>query len=196
MCHDGFVRHLSSEYKILLIMHLTPLCSRFLPCRRIGSILAEICLIQPLQGFRGCDPYLTVIWRSVMNRIKSFLVYSLLAALGIVFSACGGAVLHTHKTTPAVCGKHAGPPPHAPAHGYRHRHSDGVELVYRSSIGVYVAVGYSEHYFHKDRYYRLVDGSWQVSFRIDKGWTPVPEKKLPPGLRKKHKVKHKDYSKK
>ncbi len=82
--------------------------------------------------------------------------------------------------------KHVGPPPHAPAHGYRHKHGDGVEMVYNSEIGVYVVVGHSEHYYYRDRYYRLNSGSWEVSLHIDGKWAPVSDKKIPPGLRKKN----------
>ena len=63
--------------------------------------------------------------------------------------------------------------------------------MYKSNIGVYAVVGYTEHYFHKDKYYRLNNGSWEVSFNINKEWAPVSEKKVPSGLCKKNVCKKK-----
>lgn len=126
-----------------------------------------------------------------MIRTKIYLISALLISVGIAISACKSTVRYTQTVNPEINEKHAGPPPHAPAHGYRHKHPDGVELVYKSNIGVYVAVGYTAHYFHKDKYYRLNNSSWEVSVNINKGWVPVSEKKLPPGLRKKHMCKKK-----
>ena len=56
--------------------------------------------------------------------------------------------------------KKNGPPPHAPAHGYRHKHSDGVELKYHADRSIYVVIGFEDHYFHKDDYFRCKDGAW------------------------------------
>jgi hypothetical protein len=73
-----------------------------------------------------------------------------------------------------------GPPPHAPAHGYRHKHHHhGVELVFDSHAGVYVVVGWDDVFFHRDHFYRVVDGVWQISVRVDQDWAPVQERKLP-----------------
>ena len=48
-----------------------------------------------------------------------------------------------------------GPPSHAPAHGYRHKHAHhGVELVFDSAFGVYGVVGMSDHFFHAGHFYR------------------------------------------
>ncbi|MFQ5585276.1 MAG: hypothetical protein ACE5GF_00390, partial [Thermodesulfobacteriota bacterium] len=47
-----------------------------------------------------------------------------------------------------VKSKKHGPPPHAPAHGYRHKHRHGVELMFDGGLGVYIAVGLSGIYFH------------------------------------------------
>lgn len=120
-----------------------------------------------------------------MTRTKICLIAALLISTGIVFSACGSSVHYTEAVDPEIKEMHTGPPPHAPAHGYRHKHSGGGELVYKSDIGVYVVVGYPDYYFHKDKYYRLNDGSWEVSLNIKKDWAPVSDKKLPSGLRKK-----------
>lgn len=57
-----------------------------------------------------------------------------------------------------------GPSPHAPAHGYRAETPDGVELVFRSDLYVYVLVG---------------------------AWKTISKSKLPSGLRSEGKVKGK-----
>ncbi len=121
-----------------------------------------------------------------MIRMKIYIIAILLVSAVIAISACKSTVRYTQRVNPAINEKHAGPPPHAPAHGYRYKHRDGTELVYKSNIGVYVVVGHAEHYFYRDRYYRLNNASWEVSLNINKGWSPVSGKKLPPGLRKKH----------
>lgn len=120
-----------------------------------------------------------------MTRAKICLIAVLLISIGIVVSACGSSVRYTVASNPEIKQQHTGPPPHAPAHGYRHKHPDGEELVYKSNIGVYVVVGYPDYYFHKDKYYRLNDGSWEVSFNMKRKWAPVSDKKLPSGLRNK-----------
>ena len=95
------------------------------------------------------------------------------------------------KSSPAARAKH-GPPPHAPAHGYRHKHAaHGVQLVFNAELGVYGVSGHSGHYFSDDHYYRLKDGIWSVSLTLDSGWARVSEHKLPAGLRSGKAAKHK-----
>lgn len=120
--------------------------------------------------------------------------YAPLALLALGLAAAPGCVpqhLHT-RPAPAVVHAKAGPPPHAPAHGYRYKHpADGVELVFDGPRGVYVVVGLRDHYFQDDHYYRLLDGVWWVSRDLRAGWHPVAERRLPPGLRKVAKHGHK-----
>jgi hypothetical protein len=80
-----------------------------------------------------------------------------------------------------------GPPPHAPAHGYRAKHGpgDSVQLVFDSRLGVYVVVDLPDHYFWDGFYLRVEDGRWYASVSLDGGWEPRSVKSLPPGLRKK-----------
>ncbi len=122
-----------------------------------------------------------------MSRTKKYLIAALLISTGIALSSCGGSgsVQYTHGVDPEIRENRNGPPPHAPAHGYRHKHQDGGELVYKSDIGVYVVVGYPDYYYYKDRYYRLHKGSWEVSYNMRYLWAPVSQKKIPPGLRDK-----------
>lgn len=87
------------------------------------------------------------------------------------------------------CGKHQekyqkknGPPPHAPAHGYRHKHSDGVLLEYHADRRIYVVIDFKDHYFHNDHYFRSKNGVWRRSKNISGPWFIAPPDILPPGL--------------
>jgi hypothetical protein len=82
-----------------------------------------------------------------------------------------------------------GPPPHAPAHGYRRKQQTdmgSVDLVFDSGLGVYVVVGWPDHYWYQDHYYRWVDGVWMISVQLDAGWITCSSAKVPQGLVKKH----------
>ena len=90
-----------------------------------------------------------------------------------------------HRAPVLVAKSKHGPPPHAPAHGYRHKHHHhGVELVFDSKIGVYAVAGRRDHYFYNDHFYHLVDAGWVVSGRLDRGWVRIEPEKLPKGLAK------------
>jgi hypothetical protein len=90
-----------------------------------------------------------------------------------------------------------GPPPHAPAHGYRckHRHGhDDVELRYDSSVQVYVVVGRRDHYFIDDYYFRVTDGGWYSCRSVSGPWVRCSVDRVPPGLSKRH-AHHEDGKK-
>jgi len=87
--------------------------------------------------------------------------------------------------------KGKGPPPHAPAHGYRHKHHDGVELAYDSRIGVYFAVKVPSVYFYNNLYMRLSDRNWEVAANFNGPWQPEKEGQVPYKLKKEKKKKHK-----
>lgn len=121
-----------------------------------------------------------------------------LGAAALIATGC----LHAHH--PARPSGHRaeahrhGPPPHAPAHGYRHKHGHGTELVFDSRVGVYVVGGRSDHYYDSGSWYRHVDGAWQVSIELDGPWRFVSVHRLPGTLAyddhpsgHKHKTKHK-----
>ncbi len=114
----------------------------------------------------------------------------LLLCTMIALTALPGCVRHHHhraRTARArVVVSKPGPPPHAPAHGHRHKHHHhGVELVFDSHRSVYLVVGRDDIFFHQDHFYRVVDGGWQMSVRLDGGWAHVHPGKLPKGLDKK-----------
>lgn len=127
-----------------------------------------------------------------MNLKTLSLLAAALACVTLITASC--AKLTVRKT---VVQKHGhGPPPHAPAHGYRYKHHHGAELIYDSGRGVYVVVGLDGHYYFDGRYYRLRNGQWQVGVHIKAGpWEFVSEESIPPGLRgrKKGKAKSKEH---
>lgn len=120
-----------------------------------------------------------------MTRTGTLSFAALLFLTGVAISSCGGSIRYTKTAAPEIAEQRTGPPPHAPAHGYRHKHADGAELEYRSDLGVYVVIGRPDHYYYKDRYYRLNGGSWEASVDLSGTWAPAREKKLPSGLRNK-----------
>ena len=120
--------------------------------------------------------------------ILSRCVYLLpvVAAVALLATSCAPvSVIHLPNLPgkPSVKHRHPGPPPHAPAHGYRHKHhSHGVDLIFDSGLGVYVVVDLDRVFFHQSHYYRLRDGGWSVSIRPDGGWGSVARRDLPAGL--------------
>jgi hypothetical protein len=121
----------------------------------------------------------------------------LTAVLVASTGALGGCFHHHHHRpkSPDVHVRKGGPPPHAPAHGYRHKHGDGIELVYDSEIGVYVVVGHSAHYHDGRHYFRWVDGEWMMSLQMDHGWIVASSRDVPPRLAAHHGKKHKKAKK-
>lgn len=114
--------------------------------------------------------------------ITSFVVTS--AFILLMTASCSRYGVY-HKPT---ISKRNGPPAHAPAHGYRRKHVAGRELVYDSGRGVYVVVGFSDHYYHDGYFYRLRGSLWEMSLKHDSGWKAVSGKSLPMGLQVKVKA--------
>lgn len=115
----------------------------------------------------------------------------LLAGLCLALAGCshGGSVTvgNREPARHAHPGRGHGPPPHAPAHGYRakqHHVVGDVELVFDSDLGVYLVVGMPNHFYWDGIYLRVEKGSWYASARLDSGWKPRKASSLPPGLRK------------
>ena len=82
-----------------------------------------------------------------------------------------------------------GPPAHARAHGYRRKQVAGLELVFDSSLGLFVVVGHPDHYYCDGYFYRLSDSMWERSQQPDRGWTCVSDNSIPMGLKAKGKNK-------
>ncbi len=114
----------------------------------------------------------------------------LIAALVIVVTVvgCQGIVLAPRANEPVVA-RTSGPPSHAPAHGYRHKHQTGAEFRFDSHLGVYIVEGKTDIYFHDGWFVRIRSGVWQVSATLDGQWKAQPDNWVPPGLRAKHHAK-------
>jgi hypothetical protein len=131
-------------------------------------------------------------------RVVSVLRAGLAAVLAMfLLGSLGGCFYHVHSPRSAsVHGRGHGPPPHAPAHGHRHKkHQDGIELVFDSGLGVYFVVDRPGYYWHGDRYLRWVSGSWSVSRRFDGHWSGISIDAVPAGLVAKHSKHHKQAKK-
>jgi hypothetical protein len=119
----------------------------------------------------------------------------LAALLALLLGAASGCVYHHHHP-PAVAPRAQtagyGPPPQAPAHGYRYRHpSDGVSLVYDAGLGVYAVVDWPDTYWYSGRYLSWADGVWRTSTRIRGTWVVVSRERVPAKLVAKH-AKHRE----
>ncbi|SPD72837.1 conserved exported hypothetical protein [uncultured Desulfobacterium sp.] len=121
---------------------------------------------------------------------KSTLIFIIVATIisfcGVSFAGQGNQKGKSHDkgVYKGSAGKTqgGGPPPHAPAHGYRYKHSDGVELEYNAHSGMYAVIGYDNHYYRDNNFFRIVDGVWNKSEHISGPWLPAPKSILPPGL--------------
>jgi hypothetical protein len=90
--------------------------------------------------------------------------------------------------------KRKGPPPHAPAHGYRHNHQ-GHDIAYDTKIGAYIVINIPDTYFHNNMYIRLsTDGRWMVSANLNNGWRVESGTEIPHRLKqqKEYEYKHKN----
>jgi hypothetical protein len=117
-------------------------------------------------------------------RTRIFLGLAAVIVAANALTACSGSrpastavVIRSGSTAPKSKGY--GPPPHAPAHGYRHKHKGGVEMVYDSKLQVYVVKGKSKHYYCDGKYYRRERAGWKVSVDIDGPWRVTVESRLP-----------------
>lgn len=100
-----------------------------------------------------------------------------------------------HRDEPIAMRK-PGPPPHAPAHGYRAKHESGRELRYDEGLDVYVVIGETDVWFDDGWFIRVRNGAWEFSASFDGPWelrtaSAVPEKlrlkKQPKVAKGKHK---------
>ena len=90
-----------------------------------------------------------------------------------------------HPTQEAVVSSEADaalPPPRIPAHGWRRRHPDGVEIVYRSDLGAYAVVGLEDAYYCDDVFYLWDSGRWLRAPHFTGPWVAVPTNEVPANL--------------
>ena len=119
-------------------------------------------------------------------------------ALAVAVSGCSsrtvvraGSKTNTEPVVVADDSKKPGPPAHAPAHGYRHKHpEDGVELVYDSKLAVYIVSGYKHTYFTNGVYFRYMDDTWKLSKRVAGPWKIVIERDVPSTLHERYAEHH------
>ena len=84
-----------------------------------------------------------------------------------------------------------GPPPWAPAHGYRRKHASGVDLIYDRVLGAYTVGDHPGCWFHDARFFCRRQDGWYSSAKIGGPWTGMRVKDLPPGLARHHHDKQK-----
>ena len=120
-----------------------------------------------------------------MQRFSRVLSVAAVLAASIAVFGCTRTVVKKDIPRQSVKADRVGPPPHAPAHGYRHKHPDGVVLVYDAGIGVYVVNSYVDVYFYQDRYYRVRSGACETSLHIGGPWQKASAAKVPAGLQGK-----------
>ena len=110
------------------------------------------------------------------------LKYFILAILILTFAGC--SVQPVHRGEPDARDRGYGPPPHAPAHGYRHKHQQGVELRFDSGLGVYVVIEIPDMYFNDGLYIRWSDrgGYWAVSPHYRGPWRIAAPNEIPKKL--------------
>lgn len=114
---------------------------------------------------------------------------TLLAVAGTVAGLALAACVHVAPEARPAPSRGHGPPPHAPAHGYRAKTPQGVDVVFDTGIGAYVVVDLPGVYWLDERYYRSGPEGWQVAVRSNGPWTVCADADLPPGLRKGKKGK-------
>jgi hypothetical protein len=138
---------------------------------------------------------------SSISRLTAAAGCASLLACGPVHSVTVGKRDPGPELPPVVHERPAhGPPPWAPAHGYRHKHAgayqsrDGtVDLVFDSGLGVYVVVGIPNSYYWNGTYLRIAGDRWMRAPYLDAHWSPCPPDAVPSALRSKSaKAKGKD----
>jgi hypothetical protein len=88
-----------------------------------------------------------------------------------------------------------GPPPHAPAHGYRH-HQKAVDLRFDVQLGVYVVIGHPNHFYSDGHYFRRVGPRWERCGSWKKGnWKVVEVDVVPVQLARHYRGKGQKHGK-
>lgn len=117
-----------------------------------------------------------------MKYLKVLSIISILGFFIATVPGCNYVAVRAHS--PGY-----GPPPHAPASGYRQMYN-GYDLQYDSDLGAYVVLGITGVYYIDGRYYRHSNAGWYYSDRPDRDWRTY-RKKNPPG--KLYKLRDEKY---
>ena len=137
-----------------------------------------------------------------MKRKSVLLVLGVGLWSGALFS--GGCTEGSRTTIIYGPCAHHGPPPHAPAWGYRCRQEKALRMEFDPELGVYIVLGTPNVYFFNGFFFKLKDKIWLRARDLNGPWVEIEVEDLPPGLRKikckgckkhkKHKCKHeRDY---
>lgn len=113
-----------------------------------------------------------------MNR-RNFIKMTVFSCVALVLPGCSTKGVMTGQP------EQKGPPPHAPAHGYRRKNRDGLTITYDSNVGVYILLNYPMHYYWDGKYYRKNKNKWESTKDIKKKWKKIKKQKLPEGLKSK-----------
>ena len=130
-----------------------------------------------------------------MASVSRFQGVWLLAGAAALAAGCVQAKPPAHLgTRPLPADElHAGdpkgaPPPHAAAHGLRHRQDaepgepGAARIAFDSERGFHVVVGYPDHYWDAGRYFRLKRGEWRVADHVEGPWVRVEARDVPLAL--------------
>lgn len=103
---------------------------------------------------------------------RAVLSLSLALVLGVPQLACVAI------DAPRAPGYDTGPPPHAPAHGYRRKHQ-GHDHVWDADLGVYVVVDLPDMWFLDGHYFRFASEHWEVSAGVRGPWRVAALESVP-----------------
>ena len=78
-----------------------------------------------------------------------------------------------------------GPPPYAPAPGYRTSYP-AHNMRYDGQLGVYVLLDLPDHYYFNNVYYKYSRNNWFYRYQDRDKWRSFDGRKLPPGLARKY----------
>ena len=81
-----------------------------------------------------------------MSSTRSFVLRITCGLAIVVLASCDSVSVYRLPVPHRGPGGGHGPPAHARAHGYRRKQVHGYDLVYDSSLGLYVVVGMSDCY--------------------------------------------------
>ena len=124
-----------------------------------------------------------------MNTSRIAPLLAIVIAAGVAAGCSSRTVVYKESSQgPVIIDDQKGPPPHAPAYGYRAKHDrDDVVLVYDRKLEVYIVSGSPDCYYTGGQYFRFHDGSWEWSVSINTGWKFVADyREVPSSLCTKH----------
>jgi len=109
--------------------------------------------------------------------MTSRLGLAIVLAAALAFPVTGCVVLDASRGYSYA----SGPPPHAPAHGYRRNHQ-GHDLVFDSDLGVYLVVGLANVWFLDGAYFRISGDHWEMSAGTRGPWRVAAASTVPARL--------------